>query len=55
MYFADIQLVADNAATVATASYALMIPGRATSLVLVTGGARRGQALAREIGRNISG
>ena len=54
MYFADIQFVADNAATMATASDALMIPGGTTSLVLMTGGPRRGHAFAGEIGGDIS-
>jgi hypothetical protein len=54
MYFADIQQVADNAATMATASDALMIPGGTTSLVLMTGGPRRGHAFAGEIGGDIS-
>lgn len=55
MYLADIQLVSDNAATMTTASDALMIPGGATSLVLVTGGTGRGHAFAGEIGGDISG
>ena len=54
MYFADIQFVADNAATMATASDALMIPGGTTSLVLMTRSSRRGHAFAGEIGGDIS-
>jgi hypothetical protein len=53
MYFADIQLVADNAAAMAIARDALMIPGGATSLVLMTGGPRRGHAFVGEIGGDI--
>jgi hypothetical protein len=55
MYLADIQLVADNAATVAAAGDALMVPSGATRFVLVTGSARRGHAFAGEISGDFSG
>ena len=54
MYLADIKLIADNAATMTAASNALMIPGGATNLVLVTRGSRGEHAFAGEVGGNIS-